>query len=348
MFEWFLMKYFMLQINWNIFLNNPGNTPVITVLKIASFLLFAYFCAKCIIHSFIFIRLRKQHNVIKQHHEPGFYRLVRKLAGEIGLEKIPALFYFSDKKPLIFTIGIFRPAVFISPRILLDLNYSELTAVMTHELTHIKRNDGLYNRIMQFIPVLIPAALVLLFGRTIMMDLYTQLFWYLLTFVLLLSYRLFIYEGFNLDRETSCDDLTLKIINDPLLLAESIMKVWEAGKELPVYNWRLDLASVRPFAAGNSGYQGRVKRLVNYRKPYVKIILKKLVVLSFAAGFIPLSIFIWDYNTGRIGNGLEFIYENDKLKMTVEKVIVQKHDNDNISLRVWTVKNQLPKIVIKP
>jgi len=285
--------------------------------------------------------------VIKQHHEPEFYRLVRKLAGEIDLKKIPALFYFSDKKPLIFTIGILRPAVFISPRLLSDLNYSELTAVMTHELTHIKRNDGLYNRIMQFIPALIPTVLILLFGRTIMQDMYTQLFWYLLTFVLLLSYKLFIYEGFNRDRETSCDDLTLKIINDPLLLAESIMKVWEAGKELPVYNWRLGLASVRPFAAGNSGYQGRVKRLINYRKPYVKIFIKKLAILSFAAGFIPLSVFIWDYNTGRITGGMDFIFENDKIEMVVEKVIIHKQDKDNISLHVWTVKNQLPRIVIK-
>ncbi len=347
MFSWFLMKYIMLKINWNLLVINYTNTPVITVLKITSLVMFIYFCAKCIAHSLIFIRLRKQHAVIKPHDEPEFYRLVRKLVRKIGLKRTPALYYFSDKKPLIFTIGIFNPAVFISRKLLSGLNYSELTAVMSHELTHIKRKDGIFNRIMQFIPVLIPPALVLLFGRVMMMEQYTQLFWYLLTFVLLLSYRLFIYEGFNRDRETSCDDLTLKIINDPLLLAESIMKVWESGKNLPVYNWRLALASVRPFAADNSGHTGRIKRLINYRKPYLKIALKKLFVLSFAAGFIPLSIFVWDYNTGRIHAGMDLVVEKDKVKMKVESVVIQRMDRDDISIRVWTTKKPRASYYIK-
>jgi hypothetical protein len=197
---------------------------------------------------------------------------------------------------------------------------------------------------MQLIPALIPSALILFFGRTILHNEYTQLFWYLLAFVILLSNKLFVYEGFNSDRETSCDDLTLKIINDPLLLAESIMKVWEAGKDLPVYNWRLSFASVRPFAAGNSDYKGRIKRLVNYRKPYFKIVFKKLAILSLAGFFIPLSVFIWDYNTGNFKAGMEFIFEKNKLKLTIGKIIVHEQKENKISLHVWTVKNQLNNI----
>ncbi|MFC1564226.1 M48 family metalloprotease [candidate division KSB1 bacterium] len=313
----------------------------VTVLKLSSLLFFIYFCLKCLFHIMIFNRLRKNHRIIRRQDQPVLYKLSGILIKKTGLKKMPSLYYFSNRKPLIFTIGIFNPAVFISPRLLQDLNYSELTAVLTHEFMHIKRRDGLYNRLMQFIPVLIPTTIILFFGRNILYGYQTPLFWFLLTFIVLLSYRLFIYEGFNFDRESSCDDLTLKIIKDPLVLAESIIKVWESGRHLPEYNWRLSFASVRPFAAGISGYEGRVKRLVNYRKPYLKMILKRLVIGALAISLIPLSIFIWDYSLGRISSDMHFIFEKKSIKITVEKVIIKNYKSvDGVKLHVWSMINE--------
>lgn len=73
--------------------------------------------------------------------------------GVIGLKKAPALYWGTLDNPICVT-GAIRPAVIMNKTIIMKLNNTELSAVFFHELTHIKRQHTLLERIYDYVCIL--------------------------------------------------------------------------------------------------------------------------------------------------------------------------------------------------
>ena len=73
---------------------------------------------------------------------PGLYLVLEKLARRAKLPRLPMLYYFPGSVMNAFTVGSREnAAIAVSQRLLDGLNSSEITAVLAHEVSHIRSND---------------------------------------------------------------------------------------------------------------------------------------------------------------------------------------------------------------
>ena len=105
----------------------------------------------------------------------------------------------------------------------------------------------------------------------------------------------FIKRHFLFLKELRCDDRTIKIIKDPLLLASTIIKVWRAGNRLQRENSFLSLSQVNSLINANKGVESRIRRLSDYRIFSKKTLFKKIAFILAVPGMIFAAIFIWKF-----------------------------------------------------
>ncbi len=74
-------------------------------------------------------------------------------ADAIGLQNVPTLYWGTLHTPICVT-GIMKPAIIMNKAIIEQLTEVELTAVFTHELTHIKRKHLLWEWLYQYVCIL--------------------------------------------------------------------------------------------------------------------------------------------------------------------------------------------------
>jgi len=132
-----------------------------------------------------------------------------KLLRKLMIRRKISVFIFPGYKPLIFNSGWIRPAIFISPLLLEELNRDEMEAVLAHELAHIGRYDQL---ILSLVGVLKSLFIVV-------------------------PYRELLWKRFMLAREMSCDEMASRVTSKRLILAETLIKIWKMGKDFPVHGW---------------------------------------------------------------------------------------------------------------
>lgn len=147
---------------------------------------------------------------------------------------IPPVYVLDTRRPVAYTAGFFRPAVFISRVILDTLDSEELESLIVHEAAHIVGRDIFY---------LWFAAML----RDIM-------------FFLPISHWLV--RRFMCEKDRAADLFALSLTRDPVTLAAAIVKVSRMGKSgAPAYS---------PAFSHIDSVESRVKRLlgVEYRPKY--------------------------------------------------------------------------------
>jgi len=297
MYEGLLQLYIKLLINKRILLENPTGLMVITLLKIFSLVLILFFVIKIIFHIFSYAWLRRQFPRWEISQSPEIFTLLRTVCEETKISKIPELFKFSDTKPLIFTIGLLKPSIFVSPRLISSLSGKEIRTVFSHELQHIKRKDALYLWIFKFATALIPLTLIVLFGVSIVFNPQHANLLFIITLLIFLFFSFVVRRRFLYLRELSCDDQTILIIKDPLLLASTLIKVWRIGSGLPGYGYRFALSVVQPFMTTRQSLEIRVKRLIEYKRPVLKFFIEKLSVYIIAGAILFTSFILFHFNS---------------------------------------------------
>ncbi len=79
---------------------------------------------------------------ISSHHAPELYRIVTHLAHRAQLRTVPALFYVPSQLLNAFAVGHpQRSAIAITDGLLRQLTHRELTAVLAHEVSHVRNRD---------------------------------------------------------------------------------------------------------------------------------------------------------------------------------------------------------------
>jgi Zn-dependent protease with chaperone function len=120
---------------------------------IAAFILAAIIAALAIlafrwVGFIVFYRsIRRQSSSIhvNAETEQNLRSLVLDLSSKMGLERPPDIIFSESRWMTPCAIGCRRPALIIDPSISLDLEADELRAVLAHELSHIRRHDGLWH-----------------------------------------------------------------------------------------------------------------------------------------------------------------------------------------------------------
>jgi Zn-dependent protease with chaperone function len=275
---------------------------------------------KAIVHVYVFNRLKKKFNSFENlNNHKNIIKIFHQVCQEMKLKRKPELFTYREKKPLIFSIGLFRPAIFISPHLIGNLSNDETKTVLVHELQHIKRKDSLWIWLFDIFIVFIPLITILLFGYFIIFKIITPALFLLLSVLLVILFQKFIKKHFLFLKELRCDDRTIVIIKDPLLLASALIKVWRTGNRLQKENWILSLSQINSLISVNHRVELRIRRLADYRIFSKRTLLKKIAFILTIPGFVLATIFIWKF----IG-----FYKNSYIEKPEGRIILKKMNTE--------------------
>ena len=295
MFDWLSEQYLNLVSNYRILLENPAQCGTVDVLRLFTYTLFAIFLVKLAVHLVIFTRLKLKFSTYSQEMHPHLFHVYRNAAQKVNVRRLPTLYQFNNERPLVFTIGSLRPAIFIAPRLVEKMPAAELEAALVHELTHIKRHDNLLVWLLEIFFVSIPVLIVQIFAMSFVFSLENSVYAIVGSLALVTVFKAFILKRILYLRELSCDDLSVDAIKDPLTLASSLIDVWRIGNRLPQHRWQNGLMFTQTLLPAAANPQNRIRRLLDYRRPWLKFFLGKAVrVVALFLAVFSLG-FLWRF-----------------------------------------------------
>lgn len=284
---------------------NPLGFRQFDILRLFLLLIVLYMMLR-IGYSFIFTAyLRKCFPEYTNKENPRLFAVMNDVTVKMNLVLRPSLHRFSDARPLVFTAGFVKPAIFISPALLAQLDIEELRSILLHELAHIKRLDNLRALLWDSFSILLIALSIILFSLEYLCTIGYSLVLLLITLMLFAAMRL-VYNGFiRFIRERNCDDYCVRNTNEPMHLASSLVKVWEFGNKVPEHNFVFKFR-YSGFMYLNTSLERRLRRLIDYKenKAYyaIKRVIKNILLLllfGLTAGIIRFHSlnrnFYWNY-----------------------------------------------------
>lgn len=302
MFEWFFAPYAKLLLGVASLLQIPGDCGApVDVLRALTLLLCAATGARVGAHWVADRRLRRRSPVYGPQECAGLYDLYREAGARVGLKRLPPLHKQADEDPLAFTTGCFRPAVFLAPALVRSLGADELRAVLVHELVHVRRRDNLRTWLGTLLPVGALVVLLQVAGLYALYRLEQRLGFghaglvVAAVLAVLWAFRSVAWPRVVFRRELSCDDRVVEALQNPLLVAASLVEVWRLQRALPRRRgarWvhALPLLRTRPTV------EERVRRLIDYR-PHPRRAWRTAARRALAAtALLWASAFLWSYH----------------------------------------------------
>jgi Zn-dependent protease with chaperone function len=308
MFEWFFAPYSALLAGLRFLLRIPGLCAAPEdLLRALTLLLGASAGARIWAHCVADRRLRRASPIYDTREFSDLYQLYREAAARVGLKRLPPLHRHVDEGSLAFTTGSFSPAVFLAPALIHSLAADELRAVLVHELVHVRRHDNLRGWFESLLPL---GALVVILQVTALYVLFVRLqmplgFAHAILLVaavlaLLWSFRSIIWPRVVFRRELSCDDRVVEALQNPLLVADSLVKVWRLQRALPR---RRDAHWIHahPLLRTNPSVEARVRRLIDYQPAPRRAWLVATRRALAAAALLWTVVFLWTYHGSGLG-----------------------------------------------
>jgi Zn-dependent protease with chaperone function len=311
MFEWFFAPYSQLLWGVEVLLRIPGlcGAPV-DVSRALTLLLCAAAVARIGAHCAADRRLRRRSPVYGPDEFSGLYDLYREAGTRVGLKRLPPLHRHADRGPLAFTTGCFWPAVFLAPVVIRSLGTDELRAVLVHELVHVRQRDNLRAWLGSLLPI---GALVVLLQAA---ALYVMAFRMELRFgfaqagllvaavlALLWAFRSVVWPRVVFGRELSCDDRVVEAVQNPLVVAASLVQVWRLQRALPGRSGARWIHA-HPLLRTRPSVEQRVRRLIDYRpdprRPWLTAARRTLA----AAALLWTALFLWTYHSSDLSSDL--------------------------------------------
>ena len=311
MFEWFFAPYSKLLWGVESLLRIPGlcGAPV-DVARAVTLLLFVAAVARIGAHYVADRRLRRRSPIYGLDEFSGLYDLYREAGTRIGLKRLPPLHRHADEGPLAFTTGCFRPAVFLAPNLIRSLGTDELRAVLVHELVHVRQRDNLRAWLGCLLPIgvlvvlLQAAALYVLFFQMGLHFGFAQAGLLVAAVLgLLWIFRSVIWPRLVFRRELSCDDQVVEAVQNPLVVAASLVQVWRLQRALPrraAARW----IHAHPLLRSRPSVEERVRRLIDYRPDPRRAWLVAARRALAAAALLWTSLFLWTYHSSALSSDL--------------------------------------------
>lgn len=302
MFDWLSTQYVHLLSLYRETLTNPYHCSLIDVLRVLIFSVFFLFLIKCVTQTIVLTRLKQKYSRYAYNHHPALLKLYQRAVKKVKLRRIPPLCSFGTEKPLVFTAGFLRPAIFMAPRVMEQLDKPELEALLVHELIHIKRRDNLLFWCTELLYLAITVTLMLILSLGFVLDskglnieVSNTAFAVLFALGMIAAFKFFFWKRFVFLRELSCDDRCVEITKAPLILASALVNVWTFGHSLPAHRWSSSLAFAQSFFSFQPSLEARVRRLLNYRRPWFKLLLGKVVRILVVILIFSVAAFFWKF-----------------------------------------------------
>jgi Zn-dependent protease with chaperone function len=304
MFEWFFGPYSKLLWGVESLLRIPGLCAApVDMARALTLLVCAGAVARIAAHCVADRRLRRRSPIYAPDAFAGLYDLYRDAGARVGLKRLPPLHRHADEGPLAFTTGAFRPAVFLAPALIRSLGTEELRAVLVHELVHVRQRDNLRAWLASLLPVgalvvlLQAAALYLLFFRMALPFGFAQASLLVASvLVLLWTFRSVVWPRLVFKRELSCDDRVVAAVQNPLVVAASLVQVWRLQRALPRRagaRW----VHAHPLVRTRPSVEERVRRLIDYRPDPRHAWRTAARRALAAAALLWSSLFLWTYHS---------------------------------------------------
>lgn len=170
--------------------------------------------------------------LVRPDDAPHLYEIVTQLCQRAGIKKIPTLYLMPGRLMDVFTAGINSHAsIALSNNIVRQLSNEELTAVLAHEISHIRGNDLLVMMIASVISSL--TSTMALVGSLLIL-IYLPLYiladekvpWLLLIILMVAPViSTLIQLALSRSREFSADLEAVRLTEDPLSLASALEKI---------------------------------------------------------------------------------------------------------------------------
>lgn len=302
MFEWFFAPYSSLLVGVEFLLRNPAACSAVEVLRALMLLLCAGAVARIGAHCVADQRLRRRSPVYGPDEYAGLYDLYREAGTRVGLKRLPPLRRQADEDPLAFTTGWVRPTVFLAPALIRSLGADELRAVLVHELVHVRRHDNLRAWLGSVLPIgalvvlLQAAALSVLFFRVELRFGFAHAGLLVAAVLTLLwTFRSVAWPRVVFRRELSCDDRVVEALQNPLVVAASLVQVWRLQRALPRRRgprWIHAQALLRT----RPSVERRVRRLIDYRPDPRRAWLDAGRRALTAVALLWAALFLWSYH----------------------------------------------------
>ena len=302
MFEWFFAPYAWLLQGVQTLLVVPGDCGApVDLLRALTLLLCAAGGARIWANRVADRRLRGRSPVYGRDEFSGLYDLYREAGERVGVKRLPPLHRHADEDPLAFTTGCFRPAVFLAPALVRSLGADELRAVLVHELVHVRRRDNLRALLGSLLPI---GALVMVLQAAALYAL-SQVEPKLgfahagliaaAVLVVLWTFRSVAWPRVVFRRELSCDDRVAEALQNPLLVAASLVHVWRLQRALPRRRGAR-LVHALPLLRGGPSVEERVRRLIDYRPGPRRARLAAARRTLVAAALLWASLFLGSFH----------------------------------------------------
>ncbi len=176
------------------------------------------------------------------------------LRAELGIGR-KIRYYLSDKIQVPLVIGFIKPVILFPAMLATQLDMKQLEALMIHELSHIRRNDYLFNLL-----------------RTL-----TE------TILFFNPFAWMIGKMMDIERENACDDKVIELTNAPLTYAQALLQL-----EL-LTNTQKPVLALAATGQEQHLYQ-RIKRITNMKTESIN---SRQKLLSIAVTFATLISLAW-------------------------------------------------------
>lgn len=296
MFEWASKVYVVFLANVNFLLNKLVDCYAVERLWSFASILLGFFVVRIIIHLVISYRLKKNGSEYSPEQDSRLFEILDRAKRKVKLSKATRL-YRIPRNMVLFTMGTFKPTIFIAPALVEKLSDRELEAAIVHELTHIKRLDNGVVWASELIFASLPLLIILFFGFGFVFDATYSLVAIWGTPLLLVGVRFFVLPWLFYRRELSCDDLTVALDRESINLASALVKASRLAQALPKRKWPYGFTVTQALLPATAKAQHRIRRLINYRRPRFKHLVWKWLRLAVFVVISLLCIFVLRFHS---------------------------------------------------
>ncbi len=178
------------------------------------------------------ILLKHNAKILRPEEAPHLYEIVTRLCQHAGIKNIPIIYLIPGKFMDVFTAGLnLNASIIISHNMINRLDTQELTAVLAHEISHIRGNDLL---VMMIASVIASLTTTMAAVGSILILIYIPLYvladeavpWVLLIILMVAPFFSTLLQlALSRSRELSADLEAVRLTEDPLSLASALEKI---------------------------------------------------------------------------------------------------------------------------
>lgn len=205
--------------------------------SLAPFIAWAYFAGVLFMTVRLTVGLRGGQSLRRQSlpvEDAGLLEMVREQATLIGLRCVPAIAY-CERISVPIVIGIMRPMILLPATLVSGLSSDQLQALVTHELSHIRRYDLLVNLLQRIVEAL------LFFHPAV---------W-------------FVSRRISIERENVADDAVVAAGWLPVRYADALVRMAELSSTMRSPSLAIQVAALAATGKSSSEFKRRVIRLLD-------------------------------------------------------------------------------------